>query len=62
MTIDYLKRGRSDDDRRQDDAQTRASVESTLADIEARGDARCPKSSTATAPRISGCRRQRSRR
>ncbi|MCD1618813.1 histidinol dehydrogenase [Salipiger marinus] len=38
MTIDYLKRGRSDDDRRQDDAQTRASVESTLADIEARGD------------------------
>ncbi|NDV48190.1 histidinol dehydrogenase, partial [Salipiger sp. PrR003] len=39
MTIEYLKRGKSDDDRRQDDAKTRAIVEATLADIEARGDA-----------------------
>ncbi|MCA0998258.1 histidinol dehydrogenase [Alloyangia pacifica] len=39
MTIEYLKRGKSDDDRREDDAKTRAIVEATLADIEARGDA-----------------------
>ncbi|AWI86579.1 histidinol dehydrogenase (plasmid) [Alloyangia pacifica] len=39
MTIEYLKRGKSDDDRRQDDAKTRAIVEATLAEIEARGDA-----------------------
>ena len=39
MTITYLKRGKPDADRAQDDAQTRATVEATLADIAARGDA-----------------------
>ena len=39
MTIEYLKRGKSEDDRRQDDAKTRGIVEATLADIEASGDA-----------------------
>ena len=39
MAITYLKRGKADADRRQDDAQVRTAVESTLADIEARGDA-----------------------
>lgn len=39
MTITYLKRGKSDADRAEDDAKTRAVVESTLQDIEARGDA-----------------------
>jgi sulfopropanediol 3-dehydrogenase len=38
MTIEYLKRGKSEDDRREDDAKTRSIVETTLADIEARGD------------------------
>jgi sulfopropanediol 3-dehydrogenase len=38
MAITYLKRSKPDADRAQDDAQTRAVVESTLADIEARGD------------------------
>ncbi|WP_300036175.1 histidinol dehydrogenase [uncultured Roseobacter sp.] len=39
MAIEYLKRGKSDAERADDDAKTRAAVESTLADIEARGDA-----------------------
>ncbi|WP_436397919.1 histidinol dehydrogenase [Roseobacter sp. S98] len=38
MAIEYLKRGKSDAERADDDAKTRAAVESTLADIEARGD------------------------
>ena len=38
MTIEYLKRGKSDAERGEDDAKTRAVVEATLADIEARGD------------------------
>ncbi|WP_114965529.1 histidinol dehydrogenase [Alkalilacustris brevis] len=39
MAIQYLKRGKPEADRAQDDANTRAVVEGTLADIEARGDA-----------------------
>ncbi|RDC71002.1 histidinol dehydrogenase [Rhodovulum sp. 12E13] len=39
MTIEYLKRGRPEADRAQDDAKVRQIVETTLADIEARGDA-----------------------
>ncbi|WP_420397074.1 histidinol dehydrogenase [Nioella sp.] len=39
MTIEYLKRGKPADERAEDDAKTRAVVEATLADIEARGDA-----------------------
>ncbi|MCA0929625.1 histidinol dehydrogenase [Ruegeria profundi] len=39
MTIKYLKRGKSDADRAEDDAKTRAVVEATLKDIETRGDA-----------------------
>jgi sulfopropanediol 3-dehydrogenase len=39
MTIEYLKRGKAADARAEDDAKTRAIVEATLADIEARGDA-----------------------
>jgi len=39
MTIRHLKEARSEADRASDDAKTRAIVESTLADIEARGDA-----------------------
>jgi sulfopropanediol 3-dehydrogenase len=38
MTIEYLKRGKSDAERGGDDAQTRTAVEATLKDIEARGD------------------------
>jgi sulfopropanediol 3-dehydrogenase len=38
MTIEYLKRGKSDAERADDDAKTRAVVEATLKDIEARGD------------------------
>ena len=38
MTIEYLKRGKSDAERGEDDAKTRAVVEATLKDIEARGD------------------------
>ncbi len=38
MAIEYLKRGKSDADRAEDDAKTRAVVEATLKDIEARGD------------------------
>ena len=38
MTIKYLKRGKSDAERGEDDAKTRAVVEATLKDIEARGD------------------------
>ena len=38
MTIEYLKRGKPETERAEDDAKTRAIVESTLADIEARGD------------------------
>ncbi len=39
MAIEYLKRGKSDADRAEDDARTRAVVEATLKDIETRGDA-----------------------
>jgi sulfopropanediol 3-dehydrogenase len=39
MTINYLKRGKPASERAEDDARTRAVVEATLADIEARGDA-----------------------
>lgn len=39
MTIEYLKRGKSDDERSEEDAKTRSVVEATLKDIEARGDA-----------------------
>ncbi|MEM6306234.1 MAG: histidinol dehydrogenase, partial [Pseudomonadota bacterium] len=39
MTIEYLKRGKSDEARGEEDAKTRAVVEATLKDIEARGDA-----------------------
>ncbi len=38
MTIEYLKRGKPEAERSEDDAKTRQIVESTLADIEARGD------------------------
>ncbi|SPH20453.1 Sulfopropanediol 3-dehydrogenase [Ascidiaceihabitans donghaensis] len=38
MTIQHLKTAKSDAERAQDDAKTRATVEATLADIEARGD------------------------
>ncbi|ABG33403.1 histidinol dehydrogenase [Roseobacter denitrificans] len=39
MAIEYLKRGKPDAERADDDAKTRAAVEAILADIEARGDA-----------------------
>ncbi|RLK07183.1 histidinol dehydrogenase [Ruegeria conchae] len=39
MAIEYLKRGKPEADRAEDDAKTRAVVEATLKDIEARGDA-----------------------
>jgi sulfopropanediol 3-dehydrogenase len=39
MTIEYLKRGKPEADRAQDDAKTAAVVSATLEDIEARGDA-----------------------
>ncbi|WP_412563597.1 histidinol dehydrogenase [Thalassobius sp. MITS945101] len=39
MSIHYLKRGKPEADRAEDDARTRAVVEATLKDIEARGDA-----------------------
>ncbi|MEM1317027.1 MAG: histidinol dehydrogenase [Pseudomonadota bacterium] len=39
MTIRHLKTARSEEDRRDDDAKVRASVESILKDIETRGDA-----------------------
>ena len=38
MTITYLKRGKSDEERSDEDAKTRDVVEGTLKDIEARGD------------------------
>lgn len=38
MAIEYLKRGKSDADRADDDAKTRSAVEATLKDIETRGD------------------------
>jgi sulfopropanediol 3-dehydrogenase len=38
MAITYLKRGKSDAERSDDDAKTREVVEATLKDIEARGD------------------------
>ncbi len=38
MAITYLKRGKSAEARAEDNAKTRATVEATLADIEARGD------------------------
>jgi inosose dehydratase len=39
MTVTYLKRGRPEADRTEDDAKVRTTVEATLKDIEARGDA-----------------------
>ncbi|XDB00444.1 histidinol dehydrogenase (plasmid) [Sulfitobacter sp. LCG007] len=39
MTITYLKRGRSEADRKGDASKVRETVEATLADIESRGDA-----------------------
>ncbi|MFY2822434.1 histidinol dehydrogenase, partial [Ruegeria sp. MALMAid1280] len=39
MAIEYLKRGKPEADRAEDDARTRAVVEATLKDIETRGDA-----------------------
>ncbi len=39
MAIEYLKSGKSDAERADDDAKTRAAVEATLADIEKNGDA-----------------------
>ena len=39
MTITFLKKGKSDAARADDDAKTRAVVETTLQSIEARGDA-----------------------
>ncbi|WP_068115925.1 histidinol dehydrogenase [Tropicimonas marinistellae] len=39
MTIEYLKRGKPEAERAEDDAKTRAVVEATLKDIETRGDA-----------------------
>ncbi|MEM6371726.1 MAG: histidinol dehydrogenase [Pseudomonadota bacterium] len=39
MTIEYLKTGKPETEREEDDAKTRASVEATLADIAKRGDA-----------------------
>lgn len=39
MTITYLKRGKSANERDQDDSRTRATVEAALRDIEKRGDA-----------------------
>ncbi|WP_197915606.1 histidinol dehydrogenase [Thiosulfatihalobacter marinus] len=39
MTMEYLKRGKPEADRAEDDARTRAVVEATLKDIETRGDA-----------------------
>ncbi|MEL6450168.1 MAG: histidinol dehydrogenase [Pseudomonadota bacterium] len=39
MTIEYLKRGKPEAERAEDDAKTRTIVEATLADIESRGDA-----------------------
>ena len=38
MTITYLKTGKPDEERAQDDAQTKATVENILRDIEIRGD------------------------
>ena len=38
MTVTYLKKSKPEADRAEDDAQTRAVVEATLKDIEARGD------------------------
>ncbi len=38
MSIEYLKRGKSEADRAEDEATTRAVVEATLKDIEGRGD------------------------
>jgi sulfopropanediol 3-dehydrogenase len=39
MAVEYLKRGKPQAERAEDDAKVRASVEQILADIEARGDA-----------------------
>ena len=39
MTVEYLKRGKPDAERAEDDAKTKAVVEATLKDIEIRGDA-----------------------
>ena len=39
MAIEHLKSGRPEAEKAEEDAKVRAVVESTLADIEARGDA-----------------------
>ncbi|MEM1073952.1 MAG: histidinol dehydrogenase [Pseudomonadota bacterium] len=38
MAVEYLKRGKPEAEKAEDDAKTRAAVEATLAEIEARGD------------------------
>jgi len=38
MTVEYLKHGKPEVERAEDDAKTRAVVEATLSDIETRGD------------------------
>jgi sulfopropanediol 3-dehydrogenase len=43
MTVTYLKRGKPEAERADDDAKVRATVETTLAGIEARGDAEVRK-------------------
>ena len=42
MTVKYLKHGKPDVERAEDDAKTRQIVEATLADIQARGDTHLP--------------------
>ena len=39
MTVEYLKKGKPEADRVEDDAKVHAVVEATLKDIEERGDA-----------------------
>ncbi len=39
MTIEHIKRSKPEAEKAEDDAKVRATVETTLADIEARGDA-----------------------
>jgi sulfopropanediol 3-dehydrogenase len=55
MAIEYLKRGKPEAERSEDDAKVRATVEAALADIAARGDAAVREmASGSTATRRSG--------